>query len=174
MREVFERLEKSSVPWFLTGSEALARYGQPRQTMDVDVVLDLPPHEFASLVPEFEQGFLVNEPISFGGRWMASLISTSTLGKVDLILGRDDAWGRAAMGRRERWDHPIYVPVWVTTLEDLILAKLDRSGGSSELQARDCRHLITTNRGTIDWTYLERWARALGVDPLLEAARDAP
>jgi hypothetical protein len=174
MREVFERLEELSVPYFLTGSEALARYGQPRQTMDVDVVLELPPRDFARLVPVFERDFLLNEPISFEGRWMASLISTSTLGKVDLILGRDDPWGHAAMGRRERWNHLIYGPIWVTTLEDLILAKLEWSGGSSELQSRDCRNLIATNRDTLDWTYLERWARALDVEPLLEAARGAP
>jgi hypothetical protein len=41
MREMFDRLEALSVPCFLTGSEALARYGQPRQTTDVDIVVDL-------------------------------------------------------------------------------------------------------------------------------------
>lgn len=174
MREVFERLETMSVAYFVTGSVALARYGQPRQTLDVDVVLELPPRGLARLASVFQEDFLVNEPISFGGRWMASLISIDTLEKVDLILGRDDPWGRAAMGRRERWDHPFYGPIWVTTLEDLILAKLEWSGGSSELQSRDCRNLIATNGDAIDWPYLESWARVLDVEPLLETARDAP
>ena len=173
MREVFQRLERLSTPYYLTGSEALARYGQPRQTMDLDVVMDLTPRDFPSVARAFEHDFLVNEPLSIGGRWMASLISSSTLGKVDLFVGRDDPWARAAMDRRQHWDHPAYGPIWVVTLEDLILAKLEWSGGTSELQTRDCRNLIVADRERIDWSYLEGWAGQLGVDRLLESVRDA-
>lgn len=174
MREVFERLEHLAVRYFLTGSEALARYGQPRQSMDIDVVLDVRPRDFRVVAGAFADGFLVNDPIDFGGRLMASLIATSALGKVDLILGRDDPWSRSAMARRQRWDHPEHGSLWVTSLEDLILAKLEWSGGTSDLQLRDCRNLIAVNRATIDWQYLDQWAPALGVKATLEAVRDAP
>jgi hypothetical protein len=173
MREVFERLEMMDLPYFLTGSEALARYGQPRQTMDVDVVLGIEPVAFATVARAFETDFVINEPIDFGGRVMASLVAIAALGKVDLILGRDDPWGKSAMSRRQRWDHPEYGLVWVSTLEDLILAKLEWSSGTSELQLRDCRNLIAVNRPVIDWPYLERWASLLGVGSALDGVRDA-
>ena len=103
---------------------------------------------------------------------MASLIARSALGKADLILGRSDPWSRAALDRRERWEHPLYGPLWVTSLEDLLLAKLEWSQGTSELQLRDCRLLIELNP-SLDWVYTERWASSLGVGALLDTVRYA-
>ncbi len=173
MREVFERLERLGVAYYMTGSEALARYGEPRQTMDVDVVLDLPASEFGRIASAFEADFLVNEPLDVGAFSMASLIAKSALGKADLIVARRDPWSRSAMERRRRWDHSLYGPLWVASLEDLLLAKLEWSGGTSELQLRDCRNLIAVNREGIDWPYVERWAAALGVAGTLDEVRHA-
>jgi len=173
MRDVFERLERLGIGYFLTGSEALARYGEPRQTMDVDIMVDIDSIEFPRIARAFEDDYLVNDPIDFGGHVMASLIATSALGKVDLILRRTDPWGRSAMERRQRWEHPHYGSLWVASLEDLILGKLEWSGGKSELQLRDCRNLIAVNRDSIDWQYLERWALALGVKGTLEQVQHA-
>lgn len=169
MREVFDRLETLSVPYFLTGSEALARYGQPRQTMDVDIVVQ----DFERLSRGFEGQFIVNAPIQGEVQAMASLIATSALAKVDFMIGRSDPWSTTAMSRRERWDHPEFGPLWVASLEDLILAKLEWSGGVSELPLRDCRNLLVANPDTLDWPYLERWAEGLGVTDWLERVHDA-
>ena len=73
----------------------------------------------------------------------------------------------------QRWDHPEFGPLWVASMEDLVLAKLEWSSGVSELQLKDCRNLIVANRDTLDWPYLERWARALGVIHVLQRVRDA-
>jgi hypothetical protein len=173
MREVFDRLESLSVPYFLTGSEALARYGQPRQTMDVDIVVGIELRDFERLSHAFETQFIVNAPIEGEVQAMASLIATSALAKVDLMVGRSDPWSTAAMSRRERWDHPELGPLWVVSLEDLILAKLEWSSGVSELQLRDCRNLVVANGDTLDWPYLERWAKELGVTDWLAGVRDA-
>ncbi len=172
MRDVFERLEALGLPYYMTGSEALARYSQPRQTMDVDIVVAIAPSSFATISRAFEHDFLVNQPIEIGSFAMASLIARSALGKADLILGRDDPWSRSALERRERWEHPLYGPLWVTSLEDLVLAKLEWSEGVSELQIRDCRLLIELNPN-LDWEYAERWASSLGVRPLLDEVRRA-
>ena len=78
------------------------------------------------------------------------------------------------MARRQRRDHPSFGTVWVSSLEDLILAKLVWSEGTSELQLRDCGILIRINRDAMDWGYIERWAEALRVGGLLKEVRDAP
>lgn len=173
MREVFERLESLGVSYYLTGSEALARYGQPRQTMDMDLVIDLAPAGFPRLERAFSRDFLVNPPIDFGGHLMASVMPLSALGKADLIFSRQDAWSRSAMERRQSWQHPTYGTIWVISMEDLILAKLEWSQGESELQLRDCRNLVALNCERIDWPYLEHWATAIGVDDALEEVRRA-
>lgn len=172
MREVFERLERLDVPYYMTESEALARYSQPRQTMDVDIVVAIAPARFATIARSFEHDFLVNAPIDMGSFAMASLIARSALGKADLILGRNDPWSRSALDRRERWQHPLYGELWVTSLEDLLLAKLEWSQGTSELQLRDCRLLIELNP-SLDWPYVELWASTIGVRPLLDEVRRA-
>ncbi len=73
---------------------------------------------------------------------MAAVMPLSGLGKAALILRRSDAWGRSAMARRERWEHPSFRTVWIIALEELLLAKLERSEGTSELQMRDRRNLV--------------------------------
>jgi hypothetical protein len=174
VREVIERLEELGVPYYVTGSEALGRYGEPRQTMDLDLVVDLDAAGFGRIAPGFDEAYLIAEPVDFGGHVIASLISKTTLDKVDLILDRTDAWARSAMARRQRFEHPRHGPVWIASLEDLILAKLEWSEGVSELQLRDCRNLIVVNRDVIDWEYVERFASVLGIADRLAGVRDAP
>ena len=171
--DVIRRLEAVGVEYCITGSEALPRYGEPRQTADIDLILAMPVAEFDRIRDAFEAEYVVNEPIAAQGRFMASVVAQSGLGKADLIIGRDDAWARRAMARREAWDHPRLGRVWVLSLEDLILAKLEWSAGVSELQLRDCANLLRTNAATIDWRYLERYARVLGVDGILARLRAA-
>ena len=67
------------------------------------------------------------------------------------------------------WEHPAWGSVWVSTLEDLILAKLEWSDGVAELQLRDCASLLRMNRDVVDEAYLDRWARTLGRVDRLEA-----
>jgi hypothetical protein len=171
--DVIRRLERIGVEYVITGSEALPRYGEPRQTADIDIVLALDPAEFDRVEAAFEGAYVVNRPIGAGPARYASVVALSGLGKADLILGRRDPWARSAMDRRQEWDHPRLGRVWVLSLEDLVLAKLEWSGGVSELQLRDCANLVRTNADTIDWTYLERFARVLGVTDLLDRVRAA-
>lgn len=173
MNEVFADLERRGLAWYLTGSEALAAYGAPRQTLDTDVVVDAPPDALSAMAAGLGERFLFAEPLRTGTRWMASLVDRAGLGKVDLIIRDPDPWGTQAMSRRVRWAHPAWGSVWVSTLEDLLLAKLEWSEGISELQLRDCAALLRMNRGRIDDGYLDRWAVMLGVGELLMRARGA-
>ena len=117
---------------------------------------------------------MVNEPIGYGDFAMASLISIDTAAKVDLIMRVSSPWADEAMARRVSAEHPTFGAVWVAAIEDLILAKLMWSEGTSELQLRDCGTLIRINRDEIDWPYMQRWAAVLDVAELLERVRVAP
>jgi hypothetical protein len=173
MRTVFGALDRCGLAWFLTGSEALAVYGTPRQTLDTDLVIDTDERGLEDLIAALGPGYAVAEPIHVGGRWMASVIETASVTKVDLIVRDPDPWGVEAMARRRDWAHPTWGRVWVSSLEDLVLAKREWSEGISELQLRDCAAIIRLNRTRIDDAYLDRWAAILGLRPLLEAVRHA-
>ncbi len=174
MREVFEQLERLGVRYFITGSEAAAVYGSLRQSFDTDVVIDLKASRFDIIDQALGGAYVVNEPIDYGDFAMASLISIDTAAKVDLIMRVSSPWADEAMARRVSAEHPTFGAVWVAAIEDLILAKLMWSEGTSELQLRDCGTLIRINRNEIDWPYMQRWAAVLDVAELLERVRVAP
>lgn len=168
MRDVYEALDAVGLDWYLTGSEALAAYATPRQTLDTDVVVDAAPERLSAVPARLARDHYFAEPIRVGSRWMAWLVDAAGEGKVDLIVRDPDPWGREALARRQPWEHPVWGPVWVSSVEDLVLAKLEWSDGTSELQLRDCRLLIRMNGEVIDRSYLERWASELGIPALLE------
>ena len=165
------RLDSLGHRWYVTGSWALAAYAEPRMTRDIDVVLEATRADYESQIrPAFEDAFLVNDPIDLGGRWIGGLIHRQELTRVDLMFGRTDTWARSAMDRRLRLDHPTLGAAWVLTPEDLVLAKLEWSDGTSELQFRDVRSIVRLVDG-LDWAYLERYAAILAIDERLEAVR---
>lgn len=170
-REALEHLDALGLPWYVTGSWALAAYAEPRMTRDIDVVVDASTSDYETVIRHaFERDYLVNDPIDLGGRWMGGLIHKTEITRVDLLFGRRDAWARSAMERRERIEHPTLGPIWIISAEDLILAKLEWSEGTSELQLRDVRSIVRLTDG-LDWRYLEGYADGLGIGDRLESVR---
>lgn len=141
-------------------------------TRDIDIVLDLQLADYERLIrPAFEADFVVNDPIHLGSRWLGGLIHLTQIARVDLIFGRDDPFGRSAMERRRRLDHPLIGQTWMLSPEDLILAKLEWSAGASELQLRDVRSMLRLV-DPMDWAYLRRQARAMGLADLLDGLHE--
>lgn len=170
-RDVLDRIERLGIRHFVTGSWALSVHAEPRMTRDLDLVLDLDPAEYDRLIrPAFEDVYLVNDVIEGGGGAMGGLIHMTEIVRIDLMLGRRDDWARQALKRSWFVDHPALGRTAVISAEDLILAKLEWSGGISEMQLRDCRSVIRI-AAELDWQYLERYAAILGVSALLESVR---
>jgi hypothetical protein len=173
MRAVFDALERLGVRYYVTGSVAASVHGVIRQSQDTDLVVDLEPADFDRLAQVVATEVATAAPIDYGDFAMASIIDTATAEKVDLILRRPGPFESSAMARRAHVDIPGLGGVWVATVEDLILAKLAWSEGTSELQLRDCAQLLEVNRETIDRRYLEEWARRLGLADVLRQVSDA-
>jgi hypothetical protein len=172
-RDVLDRLERLGIRHFVTGSWALSVHAEPRMTRGLDLVIDLDKADYEPLIrPAFEDIYLVNDLIDFGGRAIGGLVHRTEIVRVDLMLRRPDAWARQAFARSQIVDHPGLGRAAVISAEDLILAKLEWFDGSrSELQLRDCRSIIRI-APNLDWDYLARYAAILGVSRLLESIRD--
>jgi hypothetical protein len=171
-RDVIERLDRAGVGYYITGSEALAVWAEPRQTMDIDIVTDVVPEQYERVIrPAFEDAYLVNDLIVVDGRGYGSVIHRTEVHKADLIMRRTDPWGIAAFERRRLIDDPALGSAWFISPEDLILAKLAWSeGGASERQLRDSASVVRL-QSNLDWGYIDRFAAALGVGPLVERIR---
>jgi hypothetical protein len=171
-RDVLDRLERAGVEYYITGSEALSVWAEPRQTIDIDLVTDLPNERYDAVIrPAFEDDYLVNDLIVVDGHGYGSVIHRTEVRKADLVMRRDDAWGRSAFERRRRLEDPILGKAWFISPEDLLLAKLAWSnGGASERQLRDSASIVRL-QPDLDWAYIDRYASVLGVANLAEQIR---
>jgi hypothetical protein len=171
-RDVVGRLEAAEIDYFVTGSVALGAWATFRQTNDVDIVVHIAPEQYETRIrPAFEPDYIVNPLSAHGVKWLGAVISIAEAQKADIIVRGPDAWGEAAFARRVNIDDPELGPVWVSSAEDLVIAKLEFSDdGRSQRQLDDCRVLVRTRR-ELDWEYLERHARSLGLLELLRAVR---
>lgn len=171
-RDVLERLDRAGVAYYITGSEALSVWAEPRQSMDIDIVTDLSIARFDAVIrPAFEDAYLVIDLIVVDGRGYGSVIHRTEVRKADLISRRDDPWGRAAFERRRLIDDPVLGSAWFIRPEDLILAKLAWSdGGASERQVRDAASVARITPD-LDWAHIDAYASILGISELVERIR---
>lgn len=171
-RDVLDRLERAGIGYYITGSEALSAWAEPRQTLDIDLVTDLPDEGYDRMLrPAFEDAYIVNDLIIIDGRGYGSVIHRTEIRKADLMMRRDDPWGRSAFERRRLIDDPILGAAWFISPEDLVLAKLSWSAdGASERQIRDSASVVRLHPD-LDWAYMDRYAGVLGVRDLVESIR---
>lgn len=170
-RDVVERLSRVHIDYYVTGSEAMALHGLAyRQTNDADFVVEISPADYESrLRPDFEPTYIVSPLERHPPRWLGSAIHVRAVGKADFIIRDAGDWSDSAYVRRELVQDPLVGPVWVASLEDLLLAKLEWSEGNLDgLQGRDARAIVTGAGALLDLEYLRQYAVTLHVSELLE------
>jgi hypothetical protein len=91
-----------------------------------------------------------------------NIIDMHTGWKVDLIPRKRRAFSQTEFSRRRRLD-VLGTSLWVASLEDTILAKLEwaKAAGGSERQREDVRALLGLGVATLDPDYVQRWVDEL-------------
>lgn len=165
---VLRKLEELRLRYMIVGSVASISYGEPRMTLDMDVVLELSLEQielFCSAFPKDE--FYVSSRAVLDAvvhRSQFNVIHPGSGNKIDFMMTRDDAWGkqqmlgrtaRRLMGGRE---------AFVARPEDVILSKMlyYREGGSDK-HLRDITGMLKVSGDIIDHAYIEQWARDMDV-----------
>jgi hypothetical protein len=168
LARIAESLDAAQIPFMLTGSLAAAYYGTPRATQDIDLVIDPGQAQLDRLLDLLAGGGLyvsrdaAAEAFQQGGQFNA--IDPGTGWKADLIIRKTREFSRIEFGRRKTTSL-LGVEVALTTIEDLIIAKLEWSEmGDSELQRRDIVGLIDASGPALDRDYLQNWIAALGLE----------
>ncbi len=172
-----ELLESLAIPYMVTGSFASSVHGEPRMTLDADLVID-PPNRgtLARLVRTLQaHDFYVSPQAAaeaFQNRRMFNAISNVTQYKLDLILTKDNPFDRERFSRRTRTPFSTGA-LWVTSPEDIVLGKLSwgRQMGGSERQERDVVGVLVEQGDALDDAYLDRWADDLGLRADLDRLR---
>ncbi|MEY4906208.1 MAG: hypothetical protein RLZZ292_4023 [Bacteroidota bacterium] len=158
---IFSELD---IPYMLTGSMAMTVYAENRMTQDIDVVIELQNSDVVRLLPHLTDKYYYSEPSMYEEikrRGMFNIIHFETGFKADLILCKYGHFDRQAF-ERKKLVTTFGFPVWVTEVNDLVIAKLRWIQVlESERQKRDITNLL--DHPDIDLVYIKQWCNDLNL-----------
>lgn len=174
LRKTVGVLEELGVPYMVGGAFASSAYGEPRYTLDIDIVVDLKARDVRDLCRAFPESeyYLCEETArkaaDNGG--LFSIIWSETGAKVDLIVPKMDAWNRLQMSRRRRVRILPEYDGFAASPEDVILSKMDYYGeGGSEKHLRDITGILKISGDKLDRRYIAEWAERRGTTEIWQA-----
>ncbi|RIL07816.1 MAG: hypothetical protein DCC71_01675 [Proteobacteria bacterium] len=154
-------LERSDTPYMVTGSIASMLYGEPRLTLDLDVVVELDAEHAARFLSNFPESEFYRPPLDVvraeatrDSRGHFNLIHHTTGAKADVYLAARDPLHRWGLAHRRR----LATETGALSLappEYVIVRKLEfwREGGSAK-HLRDVRSMLAAgvelDRGFLD------------------------
>jgi hypothetical protein len=166
------RLNRTGLPYMLTGSMASNYWGIPRTTHDLDVVIQLQAADVPVIVGAFETDYVVQESMVRSALLRPprqfNVIDPRSALKIDFWLLSDDPFEQIMFARRlER--EVLGITAWVATPEDVILHKLhwDRLT-PSERQLGDAAGIVAIREKSLDVDYLRERGEQLAVTETLE------
>lgn len=175
---VAESLERVGVRYILGGSLASTALGEPRATMDVDLVADLRPDTIEPWLTDLGDAFAadrawIEDEVARRGSFQ--LIHRPTMTRVDVFVPE---WTGVHLWKWQNRRRLVLDPesgrgLDVTAPEGIVIQKLMwfRSGGEvSDRQWRDVVGVLKTQSAELDRSQLEDWASRLDLVDLLDRA----
>ena len=173
--EMAEILETLEIPYLVGGSVASSLLGEPRATLDLDLVADLRLEQVSDFLTTVTARFYVSEEAvleAINHESFFNLIDLETTEKIDIFILKNEPHCQQEMRQRQRLaiasnpEQFLYFP----TAEDIIIQKLVwyRLGFSqSDRQWRDILGVLKVQVGKLDLNYLRDWALTLELSELL-------
>ncbi len=173
---VGRRLDALGILYTVGGSVASSFAGEPRATIDIDIVAAIEERHVDGLVTALSPEFYVDADAlrrAIRTRSSANLIHHATQLKVDLFVAGGTPLDARQLARRMAVDLGNGRCLFVHPPEDILLQKLRwyRLGGdASDRQWRDILAIVRVQGPRLDEPYLREGAGVLGVSDLLDRA----
>lgn len=164
-------LDGAGIDYMVTGSLASSLQGEPRATHDIDLVIQIAPHQVPVLIENFPgpRYYLSHEAAleAVESAGMFNLLESSEGDKVDFWLLTDEPFDRSRFARKYI-EEVLGLRLKVSRAEDTILQKLKWAALSvgSEQAFTDALRVYEVQYGKLDLRYLEEWAQRIGVTTL--------
>lgn len=171
--EVTGVLDALGVTHTIGGSIASSVAGEPRSTIDVDIVAALREEQVAEFAKRLAGDFYLDEGAirrAVANSASVNLIHHDTSIKIDLFIAGGTALDAQQLARRIRVEVGGRA-LYVHPPEDILLQKLRwfrLSGDTSERQWRDILGIVRVQGDHLDRAYVRRNAGALAVEDLVD------
>ena len=171
LERVIKALNNAHIPYMISGSIGSSFHGQPRATNDADIVIDPTKEQVPGFVDALGPDCYVSKDAAIGAlqnNSMFNVIDTESGAKADLIIRKKRPFSQQEFTRRTQ------VPfagtdAYVLSPEDSILSKLEwGKGRPSEIQFKDALGVLLAQKDNLDFDYLKRWAKELGIEDALK------
>ncbi len=172
-------LSELGIPYCISGSIASSAKGIPRTTLDVDIVTMIPPGRVQDLEKKLKNKYyisLAGMKDAIKNRSSFNLIHLETMIKVDVYIMKNNEYDVTSFRRRSLDSIDDNFPedqFFIATSEDIILSKLEwyKMGfETSERQWGDIIGVLKVQSQSLDYNYLNQWAKELKVEELLSQA----
>lgn len=170
-REVFTEaiavLESLKIPYMIGGSVAAMAYGEPRLTLDMDVVVDMGVEQANSLADSLGPEYYVNlesiqEAVKSKGHF--NIIQSEVGIKIDFYVLKADEFSQEEFKRKRREAFDEEKMAVFASPEDIIIKKLEwHKTGESQKHLDDIRGILKFSFERLDLKYLDKWAIKVGV-----------
>jgi len=170
-------LNAGGIRYMVTGGAAAIIYGEPRLTLDVDLVLALPRRAVGDLLNAFPvrdyyvpPAEVLEEEAGRETRGHFNLVHHATGLRADCYFAGRDPLHEWAFPLR-RWIDLGNLGGWIACPEYVILRKLQYySEGRSEKHLRDIARMLAVSGSRFDQAALSGWVSRLALDPEWKAA----
>lgn len=170
--EVIGILEELTIPYLIGGSVAAIAYGEPRLTLDMDVVIDLAADKAdlfsRSFGPEYYVSLeSIKEAIKSPGHF--NIIQSEAGVKVDFYIMKKDEFGRAEFSRKKKEAFDEKMSAFFASPEDVIVKKLEWfKMGESQKHLEDIKGILKISGEKVDLNYIDQWTLKNGTHAIWE------
>lgn len=161
---IVDILERLQIPYMVAGGFAAIFYGEPRLTIDVDIVVDIKSQHIKAFVAAFPPPtyYLSGEAMrdSIRRRFPFNVIQSTTGAKADMVPLPDDIFSRMAFMRRQKMVYNTAGDeAYFISANDIIMAKLlafQQTGSDKHL--RDIKGVLVTQWERLDLELIRKMA----------------
>ena len=165
LQNIIEFLNREDIPCMLSGSVAMSVYTIPRSTRAIDFVIHLQAKDAEKFTSYFSDGYYCDKDSVYDAiqhQTMFNIIDHATSFKADFVILKTQPFRQKEFERRMKADF-FGIPIYVVTVEDLLLSKLIWiQEVQSSIQMEDIKNLLLVEG--MDRNYVKYWISSLDLN----------